>query len=101
MRGLVSQRFTLVLILVALCAQLAFGQVVGAILSGTVTDPSGAVIPNAKVTIRNFSTGVATQVTTNATGLYNAVNLLPGEYQVNIVAVGFAPQQRSGLSLTV
>ncbi|HLK62964.1 MAG TPA: carboxypeptidase regulatory-like domain-containing protein [Bryobacteraceae bacterium] len=81
--------------------QTARAQVVGAILSGTVTDPSNALVPGAKVTIRNVSTGIATMVTSNETGIYNAANLLPGDYQVNVVASGFAPQQRSGLSLTV
>jgi hypothetical protein len=81
--------------------QAAFGQVVGAILSGSVEDPAGGLIPGAKVTIRNVSTGVVTQVTTNQSGIYNATNLLPGEYQVNVVAAGFAPQQRAGLTLTV
>jgi hypothetical protein len=87
--------------LLTLVSPLAFGQVVGAILSGTITDPSNAVVPLAKVTIRNVSTGVTTQVTTNDIGIYNAGNLLPGDYQVNVVATGFAPQQRSGLSLTI
>jgi hypothetical protein len=100
------QRFAAILVL-ALCVlaglpgPAAFAQVVGAIISGTITDPSGAVIPNARVTLRNLSTGVVTQVATNGTGLYNAANLLPGDYQVSAMATGFAPQQRSGLSLTV
>jgi hypothetical protein len=55
-----------------------FGQVPGAILSGTITDPSNAVIPNATVTIRNISTGVAVQVSSNSTGIYNAPNCCPG-----------------------
>ncbi len=81
--------------------QLCFGQIVGAILSGTVSDPSNAVIPNAKVSIRNTSTGVVTQVNTNEVGIYNAINLLPGTYLVDVSATGFTPQQRSGLSLQV
>src|SRR5579863_8690300 len=101
MRMFTARAAILLVVLIALGAQLTFGQVIGAILSGTITDPSNALIPQAKITIRNVSTGVATQVTTNETGIYNAVNLLPGDYQVNVVATGFAPQQRSGLSLTV
>jgi hypothetical protein len=100
------KRFTAALafafwVLVGLPSPTAFAQVVGALISGTITDPSGAVIPNARVTLRNLSTGVVTQVMTNGTGLYNAANLLPGDYQVSTTAAGFAPQQRSGLSLTV
>ncbi len=101
MRRSAIQSVALLAALLTLPTHLAFGQVVGAILSGTVTDPSSAVVPSAKVTIRNVSTGVATQVTTNEIGIYNAINLLPGDYQVNVVAAGFAPQQQSGLSLTV
>src|SRR5215471_12824731 len=103
MRQRTFQRVTLLLALLCaiLLAEAAFGQIVGAILSGTVMDPSAAVVPGAKVTIRNISTGVVTQVTTNQDGIYNATNLLPGEYQVNVVAAGFSPQQRAGLSLTV
>jgi hypothetical protein len=101
MRRSAIQSVVLLAALVTLPTHVAFGQVVGAILSGTVTDPSSAVVPSAKVTIRNVSTGVATQVTTNEIGIYNAINLLPGDYQVNVVASGFAPQQQSGLSLTV
>ncbi len=92
---------TLLIVLISLGLPRVHGQVIGAILSGTVTDPTNALVPSAKVTIRNVSTGIATQVSTNELGIYNAANLLPGDYQVNVVASGFAPQQRSGLSLTV
>jgi hypothetical protein len=96
-----NARLVFTCVLAAMPGPVAFAQVVGAIISGTITDPSGAVIPNAQITLRNLSTGVVTQVATNGTGLYNAANLLPGDYQVNAMATGFAPQQRSGLSLTV
>jgi hypothetical protein len=95
------QKLAILAIFGILLAQGLFAQIVGAILSGTVTDPSGAVIPGAKVTIRNISTGVVIQVASNQSGIYNATNLLPGEYQVNVVAAGFAPQQRAGLTLNV
>lgn len=101
MRRRAKQPLVLLAAMASLLTQVAFGQIVGSIVSGTVTDPSSAVIPGAKVTIRNVSTGVVSQVRTNDVGIYNATNLLPGEYQVNVVAPGFSPQQRSGLSLTV
>ncbi|MGH9354924.1 MAG: carboxypeptidase-like regulatory domain-containing protein, partial [Terriglobia bacterium] len=79
----------------------ARAQVTGATLSGTVTDPSGAVIPNAKVSIRNTSTGVIRNVTSDTAGFYTAPNLLPGNYDVTISAAGFSTEVRSGIALTV
>jgi hypothetical protein len=76
-------------------------QVTGATLSGTVTDASGAVIPNAQVSIKNTATGVSTDVSTNADGLYTAPNLLPGSYEVTVSATGFATHVQSGITLTV
>ena len=76
-------------------------QVTGATISGTVTDASGAVIPNAQVSIKNTATGVSTDVTTNADGLYTAPNLLPGNYDVSVSASGFATRVQSAITLTV
>lgn len=79
----------------------ARAQVTGATLTGTVTDPSGAVIPNAKVSVKNTATGVARDVTANSTGIYTAPNLLPGSYDITISASGFSTEVRSGIVLTV
>ncbi len=79
----------------------ASAQVAGATLSGTVTDPSGAAIPNASVSIKNTATGVAHNVTTNGAGLYSAPNLIPGPYEVTISAHGFSTLVRSGVTLAV
>src|SRR5579872_6498465 len=76
-------------------------QVAGATLSGTVRDPSSAVIPNAQVAIRNVTTAVTRTVTTDTAGLYTAPNLLPGEYSITVAATGFSRQVQSGVTLTV
>jgi Carboxypeptidase regulatory-like domain/TonB-dependent Receptor Plug Domain len=78
-----------------------YPQVVGATLSGTVTDQSGAVIPNAQVSIKNVATGVTRDLTTDAAGFYTAPNLLPGAYEVTASAPGFATEVRTGITLTV
>ena len=58
-------------------------------IMGTVMDPSGAVIPSAKVTVTEKSTGVSRSATTNGSGQFNIPSLPPGTYTVNIAAKGF------------
>ena len=77
-----------VLILVELSSALSAQTGTGAI-SGTVTDESGAVVPNATVTVTSKSTGIARPLTTNAEGLYSAPSLLAGEYEVRAELAGF------------
>ena len=60
-------------------------------IRGTVTDPQGAVVPEAKVVVRNLETGVETRLATNAAGFYLATELVPGKYLVRIEASGFGP----------
>jgi len=57
-------------------------------ISGFVKDPSGLVVPNAKVTARNQS-GLERQVTTNESGYYNITNIPPGYYTMSVEAPGF------------
>src|ERR1700680_1198022 len=86
---------------VALTPSRVFAQVSGATMTGTVSDASGAVIPNAQVSIKNVATGEARAVTTGAAGFYSAPNLLPGSYEVTVTPPGFSTEVRSGLTLTV
>src|SRR5438552_3653876 len=79
----------------------AYAQVAGATLTGTVTDPSGAVIPGAQVFINDAATGVIRNIVTDNAGFYSAPNLLPATYEVTITARGFATQVRSGIRLAV
>lgn len=76
-------------------------QVIGATLLGTVSDPTGAVIPNATVSILSTATGVVRNTATNNVGLYNAPNLPAGPYQVTVAAHGFQTEVRRGIILTV
>ncbi|HEV2202232.1 MAG TPA: TonB-dependent receptor [Bryobacteraceae bacterium] len=79
----------------------ANAQVSGATLSGTVTDPSGAVIAGAQVSIANKATAATRAVTTDAAGLYSAPNLQPGDYAVTITATGFQTTKEENVTLTV
>ena len=58
-------------------------------ITGTVTDPSGAVVPNANVTLKNNATGANQTATTNAAGVYRFSLLPPGSYSVTATAQGF------------
>src|SRR4029077_15748957 len=76
-------------------------QVAGATLSGTINDPSGAVVPNAQVSAKNTATGVTRQVTADTAGFYSLPNLLPGNYEVTVTAPGFNTAVQSNVALAV
>ena len=101
MKAVIILPLALLCVLALLFVPASTAQVVGATLSGTVTDPSGAAIPGAKITIRNTATGVVRETVANAEGIYTVPNLLPGDYEVSGAATGFAARQRSHLTLTV
>jgi len=91
-------------ILLALSAIISIrmsAQVVGATLSGSVADNSGAVVPSAQIVIKNLATGVTRNLATDAAGFYTAPNLLPGSYEVRTSAPGFATEVRTGITLTI
>jgi hypothetical protein len=75
--------------------------VAGGSLSGTITDASGAGIPQAQITIKNLATGVERNISTNENGFYAAPNLLPGVYQVTFSAKGFNAEVKSGITVNV
>lgn len=70
-------------------------------ITGSVTDPSNAVIPGAEVVIRNLDTGVSTRALTNEVGLFTMSNIPIGRYEIKVTAQGFKVHSRSGVSLTV
>src|SRR6202049_4564367 len=91
----------LALTVVLLIPVRVYAQVSGATMTGTVSDASAAVIPNAQISIKNVATGEVRDVTTDTAGFYSAPNLLPGSYEVTVSAPGFSTVVRSGISLTV
>jgi hypothetical protein len=70
-------------------------------LTGTITDPSGAAVSNAEVIISNQATGQSRTVTTNESGLFIAVSLQPGIYDIKVNATGFSGNEQKNLILAV
>jgi hypothetical protein len=65
-------------------------QEAGTSLSGAITSATGAAVPNAKVAIKNLSTGELTNQLTDSAGRYNAPNLMPGDYELAVSAEGYS-----------
>lgn len=79
------------LFVIGLLANVAFAQFSGNI-QGIVQDPSGAGVPNAKVTLVNVATKISATATTDSAGNYQFVSLAPGAYQVTVDTSGFASE---------
>jgi hypothetical protein len=77
------------------------GQAVSGNIIGTVTDPSGAGVPGAQITITNVGTNVSYQTKTNDSGNYTAANLAPGSYTVTIAASGFQKFTQENVNVDV
>jgi hypothetical protein len=77
-----------------------WAQATGAIV-GTVTDPSGAVIPNAKITAKRIETGVSQSTVTGGSGNYTIPNLVVGTYSVTAEGSGFKSANAPGITLDV
>ena len=76
-------------------------QVVGATISGTVTDSSGSKMPGVNIVITNVGTGITTSASTKGEGTFGAPNLQPGNYEISASAKGFSTLIRKGITLTV
>lgn len=91
----------LVLFLISFLSVTASAQVLYGTLVGNVTDPSGAVVPNAKVDALNMQTGVTRTTTTDSAGSYRIPDLQEGTYKVSISSQGFSTVVLQNVGLTV
>ena len=87
-----SSLFTFLLILLAFVAPArpALGQVNLGAIQGSVQDPQNAVVPGAKLVLKNESTGVVANASSNGSGLYGFLNISPGNYTLTVQAKGFS-----------
>jgi len=79
----------------------AFAQVDEGSITGIVTDASGAVVPNAQVTLLNTDQGITVQATTGAGGSYTFSPVRAGHYEITVTAGGFAKTTQSNLTVNV
>ena len=87
----------------ALCSVFALGAwgQSTATISGTVTDPSGAVVVNAHVTVHSLATGADRVINTDTDGLYAVPSLQPGDYKIQVTAPGFSTYTVPKITLDV
>ena len=90
---------------VALCCALVisgavFAQTGGGTITGTVTDPAGAVIPNAAIKAKNIATAAEYPVATTNTGNYSIAQLPPGTYELSVSLAGFKTFVRQGITVS-
>ena len=82
----------LALLLFGVFSIYSFGQAISGDLVGVVTDSTGAVVPNANVTVTNLATAVQSSTKTNANGEYRVSNLLAGRYKIDVMGNGLTGQ---------
>jgi hypothetical protein len=70
---------------------------IGGTITGTVTDPSGSVVPRAVVTVKSNETGIQQSAVTDSKGFYAFPSLVIGRYDLEIVVPGFRPYRRTGI----
>ena len=82
-------------------SRVAFGQVDEGAITGTVQDTTGAVVPNAQVTLLNTDQGITLETKTNSSGYYAFNPVRIGHYTVSVTAQGFAKTTQSNLTVSV
>ena len=87
--------------LFAILASVMFAQTDSARLEGTIQDPTGAVVPNAKVTLINTATQARVEGVSDAAGSFIFASVLPGKYNLSVEVVGFRKADVNGLELNV
>lgn len=94
-------RRCLVFVVLLLTPLLIWSQSQNSSISGTITDASGAVVPNADLTLTSLQRQMSVQSKSGPDGLYTFPNLEPGAYELKVSATGFKPVIQRGISVSV
>src|SRR5690242_1679341 len=92
---------TLTVALCLLVSGVAYGQLSTATLTGVVRDSTGAIVPDATVTLRSVATTIERHAVSNSAGNYSFLNVTPGRYTLETTATGFRPNKVSEFELQV
>jgi len=96
-----NRTISLVVVLLLLGGTMAWSQDARGAIVGKITDPSGAVLPNAQVVVTNTAMGTRVNLTTNNEGMYLAPLLSPGLYQIEVTSQGFKKAVRNNVEVRV
>jgi len=95
LKRLITGMLALLVIALLIAPSLMAQSLVSGDVTGTVTDPSGAVVPNASVTLKNNANGASRTTTTTSSGAYRFSLLPPGNYTVSATAQGFSKAEET------
>src|ERR1700743_1675656 len=100
-RNTCSTALALVVITFLLCssARSALAQAIYGTISGTVTDATGAAVPNATVTVIDIAKGTTKTVQSGSDGFYTVNQLIPDSYSVKATATNFTPAENNGVTV--
>ena len=90
-----------VLFVVGMLAPSSYGQAVYGSINGTVTDPQGAAVASAKVTVTSVTKNTSDETTTNESGNYSVIHLIPDTYKVKFEATGFKSSEVTSVVVQV
>src|SRR5215831_6716394 len=85
----------LVILAIVSFVNIGYSQTETGQIAGTVSDPTGAILPNAKITVKSTTTGLERETSSTSSGTYAVTNLQPGSYVVRVEAAGFSTVQQS------
>ena len=94
------KRICKVFLIGLIAAAISPAQTISGFISGTVTDPSGAVVPGAQIKLANEANGLQRDGVTSESGGYSFVSVQPGTYSLSVEHTGFKTYRRRGIALS-